>query len=80
MRTKMRKTRKHHAKTKRTDVHLTLREEVMLLRSAVIGLVGKDDEGEYRPEFVREVFKDLKRKPTLTFTTPEKFLEDVERA
>ena len=50
------------------------------MRSAVIGIIGKDPEGEYRPEFVREVFRDLKRKPTRAFTTPERFLEDVRHA
>lgn len=59
---------------------LTLQQEVSLLRSAVISLVGRDSEGEYRPEFVEEVFEDLKRKPTRVFTTPEKFLRDVRNA
>ncbi len=61
--------------------NLTLKQEVELLRSAVIGLIGEcDPEGEYRPEFVREVLADLKRKPTRTFTTPEQFLKDVQNA
>jgi hypothetical protein len=59
---------------------LTLQQEVALLRSAVIGLIGEDSEGAYRPEFVREVFEDLMRKPTRVFTTPEQFLKDVRRA
>ena len=59
---------------------LTLQQEVTLLRSAVIGLIGKDHEGVYRPEFVKEVFEDLKRKPTRVFTTAEQFLKDVQNA
>jgi hypothetical protein len=56
---------------------LTLQQEISLLRSAVISVVGKDSEGAYRPEFVEQVFADIKRKPTRVFTTPEKFLRDV---
>jgi hypothetical protein len=31
-----------------------LQQEVGLLRSFVIGLAGKDREGKYRPEFVKD--------------------------
>ena len=61
-------------------MNTTLRQEITLLRSAVIGLIGEDPEGRYRPEFVREVFEDLKRKPTRVFSTPEQFLKDVRKA
>ncbi len=60
--------------------NLTLKEEVTLLRSAVAGIVGKDREGVYRPEFVAEVFASLKREPTQKFSTPEAFLKALERA
>ena len=60
--------------------NLTLKEEVTLLRSAVAGMIGKDREGMYRPEFVAEVFASLKRKPTDRFSTPEAFMKAVERA
>ena len=60
--------------------NLTLKEEVTLLRSAVAGMIGKDQEGMYRPEFVAEVFASLKRKPTDRFSTPEAFLKAVERS
>ena len=59
---------------------LTLKEEMTLLRSAVAGIVGKDREGVYRPEFVAEVFASLNRKPTQKYTTAEDFLKAVERA
>ena len=58
---------------------LTLREEVKLLRSALIGVIGKDREGNYRTAFVREMLGDLKRKPTHTFTTPEAFLDEASK-
>lgn len=60
--------------------NLTLKEEVTLLRSAVAGMIGKDREGMYRPEFVAEVFASLKRKPTDRFSTSEAFMKAVERA
>ena len=60
--------------------NLTLKEEVTLLRSAVAGIVGRDREGAYKPEFVAEVFASLKRKPTKKFTTQEDFLKAVERS
>jgi hypothetical protein len=55
----------------------TLKDEMKLLRSALIGMVGKDTEGNYRPIFVREMFADLKRKPTLTFKNGEDFLKQI---
>jgi uncharacterized membrane protein len=58
---------------------LTLQQEVALLRSAVIGLVGKDPEGEYRPEFVRSTFAALRERATKQFESPEQFLADLAR-
>ena len=59
---------------------LTLQQEVKLLRSAVIGLVGKDNEGSYQPEFVKSTFTALKSRPTEHFTSEKKFLSDITRA
>lgn len=59
---------------------LTLKQEITLLRSAVAGVLGRDREGSYHPEFVAEVFSSLKRKPTTKFTSPEEFLRSVERS
>lgn len=59
---------------------LTLKQEVELLRSAVIGLLGKDAEGAYRPEFVASTFAALKRNPTRRFVSARQFLRDIERA
>ena len=56
---------------------LTLKQEVTLLRSAVIGLVAKDREGQYRPEFVAEMFSSTKRTPTATFKNSEQFLAEI---
>jgi hypothetical protein len=50
-------------------------QEVALLRSFVIGLDGKDDEGNYNPEYVRRVLT-LARKPNNTsFKSKKGFLK-----
>ena len=59
---------------------LSLKQEVQLLRSALIGQVIKDGEGNYRPEFVSEMLASLDRKPTKTFKDPNQFLEDVNKS
>ena len=58
---------------------LTLQQEVTLLRSAVISLVGKDSEGAYRPAFVESTFASLRRKSTKRFASPRQFLADIAR-
>lgn len=57
----------------------TLQQEVILLRSAVAGLVGKDKEGQYQPKFVTDMYKALDREATHTFESPDQFLKDIER-
>ena len=37
-----------------------------------------DDEGEYRPEFVKEMLKAAKRKPNRTFKDAASFLKELE--
>ncbi|MDO8517985.1 MAG: hypothetical protein Q7S26_01690 [bacterium] len=59
---------------------LTLQQEVSLLRSAVIGLIGEDSEGAYRPEFVESTFAALRRKPTKRFVSARQFLDNLNRA
>ncbi|MDP3645590.1 MAG: hypothetical protein Q8R25_00685 [bacterium] len=58
---------------------LTLQQEVTLLRSAVISIVGKDPEGEYRPEFVESTFAAMREKATKRFESPKQFLADLAR-
>ncbi|MDO8183933.1 MAG: hypothetical protein Q7T49_03050 [bacterium] len=55
----------------------TIKQEISLLRSAVISLIGKDSEGTYRPEFVRSTLAALNRKPTNNFKTTASFLKDI---
>ena len=49
-------TNKTLDKPKTTDIK-ELQREVELLRSFVIGHVGRDSEGEYRPEFVKRILQ-----------------------
>lgn len=57
-----------------------LATEVELLRSFVIGMAGEDKEGEYRPEFVRRMFKAVTEKPTHTFAGKENFLRELKKS
>lgn len=56
-----------------------LKAEVGRLRSFVIGQIGRDPEGEYRPEFVARILKLSNRKPTHRFVSKESFLKDVRK-
>lgn len=53
---------------------VTLEQEVRLIKSFVIGLAGKDREGNYRPEFVKRVLKALSDRPKYDFTSAADFL------
>ncbi len=56
---------------------LTVKQELALLRSAVIGIIGKDPEGSYRPEFVKEMFATLSDTPEFEFSSPKQFLDHL---
>lgn len=64
---------KERAKTTKT-----LLAEVRLLRSAIMGFLGKDPEGNYRAEFVARALKNAAKKPTKQFTNAAKFLKELE--
>ena len=55
-----------------------LKEEIRALRSFIIGALGKDHEGEYRPEFVRRVLKAARKKAVFTFKNKKDFLKQIE--
>lgn len=59
---------------------ITLEKEVELLRSFVIGIAGKDKEGEYNPEFVDRIFRALKEKPDFKFTGSKSFLHQLDKS
>ena len=65
------------SKVKRTG--LDLKEEVKLLRSFVIGTVGKDLEGEYQPEYVEKVLQALTDEPGHEFKRSEDFLRQLRK-
>jgi len=56
-----------------------LREEVKALRSFIIGVLGKDREGEYRPEFIRKVLKAAREKAAFTFKNKKVFLKQIKK-
>lgn len=51
--------------------------EVRLLRSVVIGMIGRDGEGKYRSEFVKRALKNAGEKPTKKFTSATAFLKEL---
>ncbi len=58
---------------------VNLVEEVKALRSFLIGMLGKDKEGEYKPEFVRKVLKAARKKAVFTFKGKKDFLEQIKK-
>lgn len=52
-----------------------LKEEISTLRSFIIGVLGKDQEGEYRPEFIRKVLKAAREKAVFAFKNKKDFLK-----
>ena len=59
---------------------LTVKQEISLLRSAVISLIGRDSEGEYRPAFVKSTLRAISRRPTKHFVSSKQFLADISKA
>lgn len=53
--------------------------ELRLLRSFMIGLAGRDPEGNYRPEFVERVLKAADEPVIYTFKDSASFLEIIGR-
>lgn len=56
-----------------------LQKEVSILRSAIIGLIGKDEEGVYRPEFIEEILNASAETPQYRFRGKNSFLTDLAR-
>lgn len=49
------------------------------MRSLVIGMLGRDEEGEYNPVFVRKILRAAKEKPTHTFNGCGSLLEAIKK-
>lgn len=58
---------------------LELQEEVRTLRSFVIGVIGKDKDGGYNPEFVKKVLQSSQEKPKYTFKDSASFLKQISK-
>ena len=56
-----------------------LEKEVRQLRSFVIGQSLRDPEGNYRPEFVREILLASREKPTYKFNGRDSFLRQLKK-
>lgn len=63
----------------RTSRQHDLEGEVRRLRSLVIGLIGRDAEGVYRPSYAHGLIESSRDIPTKTFKGAEAFLKDLER-
>jgi hypothetical protein len=62
-------------KTRRTVEKLE--KEVAQLRSFVIGHVGRDNEGEYNPAFVKRVLEAQREMPVYIFKDSKSFLKHL---
>ena len=58
-----------------SDEVRTLKNEVRLLRSFVLGLVARDKEGEYNRQFVKKILKASQEKSIGVFKNKESFLK-----
>lgn len=56
-----------------------LKNEIGLLRSFIIGIAGKDKEGNYRPEFIRRILRAANEKPAHLFHSAKGFSEHVHK-
>ncbi len=54
-----------------------LSREVNALRSILIGTIGRDAEGEYRPSFIKKILKESHSKPVGQFTDSASFLKSL---
>ncbi|MBI2676766.1 MAG: hypothetical protein HYX21_02340 [Candidatus Yanofskybacteria bacterium] len=57
----------------------TIKREMGIMRSLVIGMLGRDEEGEYNPVFVRKILRAAKEKPTHTFNGCGSLLEAIKK-
>ena len=56
-----------------------LKQKMRIIRSLLIGLVGQDKEGRYRPEFVREILKAVGEKKDFSFRDEKTFLAQLKK-
>lgn len=69
------------ATVKKMNIELTtLKRDVDLLRSALIGRHVIDHEGAYSPKFIREMLSSVVRTPTKLFRGKKTFLDEIKSA
>jgi len=56
-----------------------LKNEIGILRSFVIGTLAKDQEGEYKPEFVKKILGLSKQDVKFTFKNAKSFLAQIQK-
>lgn len=56
-----------------------LARELDIIRSFVIGLSGKDKEGNYRPEFVKKILEAAQEKEKFLFKNKNSFLSHLQK-
>ncbi len=57
-----------------------LQREISQLKSFAIGMIAQDEEGAYRPVFMREIMRALEEEPRHTFRDKRSFLKQIEEA
>lgn len=70
----------HEGMGKNTTLNGNLRMEVNLLKSFIIGIAGKDSEGEYKPQFVKKILRATREKTRYRFAGAKSFLEQLRNA
>ena len=54
-----------------------IKKEVKNIHSFIIGILGKDKEGEYRPEFVKKILNLSAKKADFIFKNSKNFLKQI---
>ena len=78
--TQARKTASGGIKGSLEEQVVNLQLKVDALHNALVSMLGEDAEGNYRPEFIKELLESLKEKPEFTYTDSDTFLEQVNDA
>jgi len=64
-------------KVKNKDRENSMMQEIKLLRSAIIGWIGKDSEGLYNAKFAKQVLKSSQEKDEYIFKDKKSFFESL---
>ncbi len=57
-----------------------LKREMGMLRSFVIGVLARDQEEEYQPEFVKKILQLSKKKAEFIFKDTKSFLAQIQKS